>query len=51
MNGRDHISGYGFLKVSKGGNPVIDDLSDMDEMFHYGTVVLATLRVPAQDLR
>lgn len=41
------ISGYGFLRVSRGDDAAVDDLSSEGDLYHYGTVVLAALPVPA----
>ena len=41
------ISGYGFLRVSAGGDPITDDLSEDGSKYQYGTAVLVALPVPA----
>ena len=45
------ISGYGFLRVSGGSDPMIDNLNEDGNLFHYGTAVLAALPVPALESR
>ena len=41
------ISGYGFVRVLSDGEPMVDNLSATDEMYHHGTLALVTLPVPA----
>lgn len=45
------ISGYGFLRVSGGSDPMINNLNEDGNLYHYGTVVLAALPVPALESR
>ena len=45
------ISGCGFLRVSGGGDPTIDDLDEDSNLYHYRTAVPAALPVPALESR